>query len=134
VDKPPKIAAGHAREIPIEVLPPVSGESTGKTTSEAPIHALSALLLVAVDSLWTVFDLAPPTWFFAIPLCFGAVFVPVYLIQRHLKQDQRGRALAFAALLATLAAIPTPVVGTEVGLGLLLWTGMGKLLGKALPR
>jgi hypothetical protein len=87
-------------------------------------------VLVAVDSLWALFDLAPPIWIVAIPLCFIAVFVPTYLIQRHLRQDNSGRALAFAALLATLAAIPTPITGTPVGLGLLAWTGLGRLLGR----
>ena len=53
----------------------------------------------------------------AIPACFAAVFVPTYLIQRHLKNDSKGRALTFATILAVLAAIPTPITGTPVGLG-----------------
>jgi integral membrane sensor domain MASE1 len=76
----------------------------------------------------------PPVWLVAIPACFLAVFVPVFLIQRHLKSDSRGRALAFATLLAVLAALPTPITGTPVGLGLLAWTGLGKLLGKSTQR
>jgi hypothetical protein len=84
-----------------------------------------------VDSLWAVFDWLPPVWPLAIPGCFAAVFVPSYLIQRHLKNDSKGRALAFASVLAVLAAIPTPISGTPVGLGLLAWTGLGKLLGRS---
>jgi hypothetical protein len=99
-----------------------------------PIHGLSALILVAVDSLWAIFDWVPPVWIVAIPACFAAVFIPTYLIQRHLKNDSKTRALTFATILAVLAAIPTPITGTPVGLGLLAWTGLGKLLGKAPPR
>jgi hypothetical protein len=58
-----------------------------------------------------------------------AVFVPTFLIQKHLKQDGNGRAVTFATLLGVLAAIPIPVMGTAVGVSLLAWTGLGKLIG-----
>jgi hypothetical protein len=117
---------------PLEVLPPVVAQAAPVATSAdgQPIHALSALILVAVDSLWAVFDWVPPVWIMAIPACFAAVFVPTYLIQRHLKNDSKARALTFATMLAVLAAIPTPITGTPVGLGLLAWTGLGKILGR----
>src|SRR5262245_6929437 len=132
MEAPPRINVGTAREVPIEVLPPEPSASGAATAAVdgPPIHALSALLLVAVDSLWAVFDLAPPIWVLAIPGCFAAVFLPTFLIQKHLQKDSTGRALAYASLLATLAAIPTPITGTPVGLGLLAWTGLGRLLGK----
>ena len=73
-----------------------------------PIHALSALALVAVDSLWLVFDWGTPVvWPIAIPACFAAVFVPTYLIQRHLKGDKPGRAAAFAMSFNTVAGPTT---------------------------
>jgi hypothetical protein len=136
VEKPPKISEMPARTVPVEVLPPQPAQPVPPAASAegAPIHALSALILVAVDSLWAVFDWLPPVWLFAIPGCFAAVFVPTFLIQRHLKNDTKGRALTFATILAVLAAIPTPVTGTPVGLGLLAWTGLGKLLGRSPPR
>jgi hypothetical protein len=138
--KPPKIFPSGARAVPIEVLPPVKPQpefhqQTGTTRDDGPpIHALSALVLVAVDSLWALFDLMPPVWIVAIPLCFIAVFFPTFLIQKHFKRDSTGRALAIAALLATLAAVPTPVTGTPVGLGLLAWSGLGKFLGRFSPK
>ena len=92
------------------------------------------MILVAVDSLWAVFDLAPPVWIVAIPLCFLGVFVPTYLIQRNLRNDSPGRALTFATLLGVLAAVPLPITGTAVGFGLLAWTGLGKLLGRPIPK
>ena len=136
MEKPPIINEAAAKEVPVEVLPPLMAGS-GQSTSPAegpPVHGLSALILVAVDSLWALFDWLPPVWVFAIPGCFAAVFVPTYLIQRHLKNDSKGRALAFATMLGVLAAIPTPITGTPVGLGLLAWTGLGKLLGKSPPK
>jgi hypothetical protein len=132
VDIPPKINEGAAREVDVEVMPPESEGRFGRTESDpTPVHALSALTLVAVDSLWLAFDVAPPLWPFAVPLCFVAVFFPVFLLQKFLKRDSNGRALAFATLLATLAAIPTPVSGTPVGIALLAWSGIGKLFSSA---
>jgi len=129
VEQPPKINDASVKVVPIEVLPSVvaSAAPVAESSDGQPIHALSALILVAVDSLWAVFDWVPPVWIVAIPGCFAAVFVPTFLIQRHLKHDSKARALTFATILAVLAAIPTPVTGTPVGLGLLAWTGLGKI-------
>jgi integral membrane sensor domain MASE1 len=133
VDKPPKISEVPARPVPIEVLPPLPVPPTQSMPSGdgPPIHGLSALILVAVDSLWIPGDFLMPISLVAIPACFAAVFIPTYLIQRHLKNDSKGRALTFATILAVLAAIPTPVTGTPVGFALLAWTGLGKLLGRS---
>jgi hypothetical protein len=135
VEKPPIISEPLAKEVPVEVLPPlVAGTGPTRPAEGAPVHSLSALILVAVDSLWAVFDWLPPVWLFAIPGCFVAVSIPTYLIQRHLKNDSHGRALAFATLFGVLAAIPTPITGTTVGLSLMAWTGLGKLLGRSPPK
>ena len=136
MDKPPKISEVPVEAAPLEVLPPLSAQPAPAATPSdgRPIHALSALILVAVDSLWAVFDWLPPIWVVAIPACFAAVFVPTFLIQRHLKNDSKGRALAYASILAVLAAIPTPVTGTPVGLALLAWTGLGKIFGRPPPK
>lgn len=130
METPPKISEPAPRVIDFEVVPPLQNSGAKAESDHAPIHGLSALILVAVDSLWAVFDLLPPTWIVAIPGCFLAVFVPTYLIQRHLKNDSVGRALTFSTILGVLAALPTPITGTPVGLGLLAWTGLGRLLAK----
>ena len=129
VDTPPKISDVPAKVAAVEVLPPLTAPKQSKLSDGPPIHALSALVLAAVDSLWAVFEWAPPLWIVAIPLCFVAVFVPTFLIQKHLKQDSNGRAVTFATLLGVLAAIPIPITGTAVGVSLLAWTGLGKLIG-----
>ena len=133
--EPPKITDAPARAVPVEVLPPAPAQVAPREAPAdgPPIHPLSALILVAVDSLWAVFDWAPPIWPVAIPLCFLAVFVPTLLIQKVLKKDPTGRALTFAIILAVLAAIPTPITGTPVGLALLAWTGLGRLFGRLPP-
>lgn len=136
VDKPPIISEVPAKEVPLEVLPPLLAQPapSAALSDGSPIHALSALILVAVDSLWIPGEFLMPVWIVAIPACFAAVFIPTFLIQRHLKNDSKGRALTFATVLAVLAAIPTPITGTPVGLGLLAWTGLGRLLGRSPPK
>lgn len=96
----------------------------------APIHALSALVMLAVDNLWNLADWAVIGWIVTIPLSFLTVFVPVFLLQKTLKRDSTARAMAFAFLLGVLAAVPTSITGTPVGLGLLAWTGLSRLLGR----
>ena len=133
---PPKLDERPAKPVPVEVLPPEPASAASASPSKLsgpPIHALSALILAAVDSLWAIFLWEPPVWIIAIPLCFLAVFLPVLLIQKHLKNDSTGRALTFATLLGVLAGLPTPITGTIVGSALLAWTGLGKLLGRSTP-
>ena len=136
MDKPPKISDVPVKEVSLEVLPPLLAQPppAAPHADGPPIHALSALILVAVDSLWIPGEFLMPVWIVAIPACFAAVFIPTFLIQRHLKNDSKGRALTFATVLAVLAAIPTPITGTPVGLGLLAWTGLGRLLGRSPPK
>lgn len=134
VNAPPKISDLPTKVAPVEVLPPLTAPPKVPGHDGPPIHALSALVLAAVDSLWAVFEWAPPLWIIAIPLCFVAVFAPTFLIQRHLKHDSNGRALTFATLLGVLAGIPIPIAGTAVGASLLAWTGLGKLIGRTRSR
>lgn len=79
------------------------------------IHPLSALILIAIDGLWSLADWAAVAWGITIPLSFLAVFLPTSLIQRFLKRDSTGKAVAVASALGVLAAIPTPIAGTAVG-------------------
>jgi hypothetical protein len=136
VDTPPKISDAPTKLAPVEVLPPLQAPPVlpRSVADGPPIHALSALILAAVDNLWAVFEWAPPLWIVASPLCFLAVAVPTYLIQKYLKQDSNGKAVTFATLLGVLAGIPIPIMGTAVGVSLLAWTGLGKLIGRTRSR
>jgi hypothetical protein len=99
-------------------------------SQEPPIHPLSAVLLIAIDNLWLLADWAALLWIVTIPLSFFAVCLPVYLIQKHMRQDSSGRAMAIAALLGVLAAIPTSITGSTAGLVVLGYTGLHRFLRK----
>jgi hypothetical protein len=91
------------------------------------IHPLSALILMAIDALWTMVDWNVMTLLFTVPLSFIAVALPTYFIQRSRNQDPQSKALSIAALLGILAAIPTPIMGTFVGGLILTWSGLNLL-------
>jgi len=100
----------------------------------APVHPLAAVLLIFVDNLWNLVDWMVIDWIITIPLSFIMVFFPTFLIQKLVKKDRWSRALGFALLLGVIAAIPTSLTGTPVGIALLAWTGVSKLLGRPLQR
>ena len=102
-----------------------------------PVHPLAALLLVVVDNLWTIPEFIVIDWVVTIPLCFITVLFPTLMVQKFVKRQPFGTAFGYSVLLAALAAVPTSLLGTPVGLALLAWTGINKLWGgnrdKAIP-
>ena len=130
MDQPPKV-------IDVEVVSEstaIPRAKSGEPVAGPPIHPLAAVLLLVVDNLWNLAEWAVVDWIITIPLSFIMVFVPVFLIQKLLKKDRVGRAFGFALLLGVIAAVPTSLTGTPVGLALLAWTGISKLIGKPLAR
>ena len=95
----------------------------------APVHPLAALLLLFVDNLWNLADWTVIDWIFSIPLSFVMVFVPALFIQKGLMKNRWARAFGLAALLGLIAAVPTSLTGTPIGLALLAWTGLSRLIG-----
>jgi hypothetical protein len=93
------------------------------------VHPVSALLLMAVDALWSIPDMAAFAWIITIPLCFLTVSVPTFLIQRFLAKSTVMRSTGTALILGILAAIPTPIMGTAVGAVLLTIAGLRSLGG-----
>ncbi len=112
--------------LPLEVVPPDAGPKRGAGNSmrRVPFHPWSAALLLAVDNLWALPDFALIALAFTVPACFLMVFVGVFLVQRRRAGDSIGVSLAKAFLLAVVAAIPTSLTGTPVGLALLAWAGI----------
>ena len=122
--KPPVIEVEVVEEEPRNGAPAPPGDRG------APVHPLAAVLLMAVDNLWMLADWNAMTWAVTIPLSFVTVAAPTFLIQRLVKRDPFLRAARLAVLLGTIAAIPTSLFGTPVGLALLAWTGLSKILGR----
>lgn len=121
---------------PVEILPPdrrqqsnVQPVQTGAqiVPEKAPfIHPASALVLMAIDLLWTLADWNVVTWAITIPLSFLIVSVTTGIIQKFVNHDPVGKAIAVAFLLGVLAAIPSPITGTFVGVLVLTLSGLKK--------
>ncbi len=110
---------------------PVAGDLKHGAPNDQPlIHPLSALLLIVIDALWTLPDMAAFAWIVTIPACFLAVFLPTFFIQKFMKKDKAGKAIGVAAALGVLAAVPTPIMGTAVGAIALGLSGLRSLGGK----
>jgi hypothetical protein len=130
---PPRIIDVPAQVTAIEAVRPVRIEEP-RSMGGPPVHPLAAVLLLLVDNLWNLADWTIIDWVVSIPLSFVMVFFPTLIIQRRLMKDRWLRAFGFAALLGVIAAVPTSVTGTPVGLAILAWTGISKLIGKPLSR
>ncbi len=113
-----------------ESVPAGEPQSAEQQSDLNLIHPLSAALLIAVDSLWTMADWAVMAWLVTIPLSFLAVFIPTLMIQKHFKNETAGKSAAVAAFLGVLAAIPTPITGTMVGTLALALAGFRSLRSK----
>ena len=83
-------------------------------------------LLVTVDTLWNLADWTVVTWWVTIPLSFVSVFVPTVWLQRRLRGDRWSVALAKGVVLGLVAAVPTSLTGTPVGMALLAWAGVDR--------
>ncbi len=130
-------------QIPVEVVPPgdpgpgnpLSNEGNHPGTDGAgsrgaaappttPFHPAAAGLMILIDSLWSIPEFAVVTWPVTVMGCFLSVFIPTYLVQRRAHQDRAGTAAWKALFLASVAAVPLPVMGTSIGLALLAWFGI----------
>jgi hypothetical protein len=120
--KPPVI------EVEVVQDEPRAGGGTPPGSAKAPVHPLAAILLMAVDNLWMLADWSAMAWLVTIPLSFVTVAVPTFLIQKLVQRDSFTRAAGLSCLLGLIAAIPTSIFGTPVGLALLAWTGLNKIL------
>lgn len=116
--------------LPLEVVPP-EPSSRGDSRPQEPrasgatlFHPWAATLLLVVDNLWTLPEFFAATWLLTVPLSFLSVFAGTFLIQRRHGNDRVGAALAKALFFAAVAAVPTSLTGTPVGLALLAWAGI----------
>lgn len=108
----------------VRSVPVADSERTQDPSGRTPFHPAAAALLLVVDNLWNFADWAVLAWLVTIPLSFLSVFAPTFFIQTHLHGDSVPKALAKALFLGVIAAVPTSVTGTPVGLALLAWAGI----------
>jgi hypothetical protein len=117
----------HQPEI-VDAIPTAAPQPQGPI-----IHPLAAICMVAVDLVWTIPEVVG---FFVPVMALSLVSVGgiTFLIQKFIRGDGNGRAAAVALLLGVLAAVPTPITGTAVGILVLGMAGLHHLtLGKLLP-
>ena len=112
-----------------EVLPPETpGPVPPRTHPPKParviIEPLASLALIVMDNLWLVPEFLVVGWVFTVPLCFLTVFTTTFIVQRRTAGDRRSVAFAKALVLGAVAAVPTSLTGTPVGLALLAWAGI----------
>jgi len=90
----------------------------------SPIHPAASAILLFVDNLWMTADWAALLWVVTIPLSFLSVFLPTLWLQRSSRRDPWSAALGKAFALGIVAAVPTSITGTPVGMALLAWAGI----------
>lgn len=136
------------QDIPVEVVPPETripprmtgttdpagsgagkgaGPGPSKSGTEGPLtpfHPAAAGLMLLVDNLWMMPEFTVTAVVLTVPACFFSVLIPTWIIQRRMQGDSVGMAFMKALFLATVAAVPTSVTGTPVGLALLAWFGI----------
>jgi hypothetical protein len=126
-----------SREVPVDVLPPLPGETTERLSSETKArtpfeglstfyHPASGVVILGLD--WLIFGTDLVTGFLALPaMCvvgFLATFPVVFAIQRHWSKDSVPHALGKAFLGAFLVGLPFPVTGTLLGAAILVMSGL----------
>ena len=123
-DKPPVVE--------VEVLPPEPDRPGGggshargaKEDRGAAFHPYAVALMMLIDGLWMLAEWVAAAWILTIPLSFLSVFIPSVLIHRRFRGDSLRLAVAKSIFLGIVAAVPTPVTGTPIGIALLTWAGI----------
>ncbi|MCB1037228.1 MAG: hypothetical protein KDD47_25590 [Acidobacteria bacterium] len=148
----PDIAVEETRQQRLSVRDPAAwaGSATWKPLGEllkevpvgsraepqkAPVHPLSAILLIAVDFLWTGPEALLTASAVGIPAllltslaAFGVTFFAVSRVQSGLAGEEPKAASAKGIGLGVLAGLPYPIFGTVAGTCFLAWSGIRKLL------
>jgi len=113
---------------------PESAESSNRRPNLLPrqplIHPLSHCLLIIVDALWTIPDMAAFAWIATIPACFLAVAIPTYLIQKFMKNDPAGKSACGCCTSGRACRGADSRDGNVVGAIVLALSGLRSLGGK----
>ena len=128
-----EIVEGEVRDVPPEA------ERGG--IPQPPLHALSSLVTIALDGLWSVPEFVSLSTVAGLPalpvLAVGSGLMcaaAVTLVQRFVSKDDWGASVAKGMAMGVVAGVPFPFTGTAAGSVLLLWGGVHALFGrKQLP-
>lgn len=114
----------------MEPIVPHSGPPAPLTVEAPPapprLHRISGAILIFVDSLWLLAEWNALTWILTIPLSFVTVCIPVFMIQWWVQGNVFWKALAKGIICGVIAAVPTPLMGTVVGVYFLAQLGVRK--------
>ncbi|MBE2185066.1 MAG: hypothetical protein IAE89_16670 [Anaerolineae bacterium] len=109
------------------IIFPPEEEKQQNGIAPPPIHAMSALATIALDAVWSIGDLTG----FLIPVISAITgilcFLAVLGIQKSVAKDDWASAFPKALVMAILAGVPFPVLGTATGAMLLGWAGLSSL-------
>jgi len=95
------------------------------TVSAPPIHPLAALATIALDGIFSVFEILDPLMLLFISGGVGLLgFLATMLVQRYLAKDEWGPAMAKGLVMGIFAGVPYPIAGTAIGAPLLIWAGL----------
>jgi uncharacterized protein (DUF2062 family) len=93
-----------------------------ETKKSLPLHYLSALIVIALDWLWTPVEgtaTVSVVGLVALPILMGGIFLisglSVSLIQHFVKHETWGTSIAKGIALGIFAAVPYPFVGSIAG-------------------
>jgi hypothetical protein len=131
--------SGAAKEVPVDVLPPVPHDAystTPETQSNVPpppfpglrtfYHPASGVVILGLD--WLAFGTDLLSGLLAIPLIcvlsFIVTFPVIFAIQSKWAKDTVGPALGKAFVGAFLVALPFPITGTLLGAAILALAGL----------
>ena len=103
----------------------------------APVHMLSALVVIALDWIWGFvekFATISVIGIVMLPILsitlFFVTFLAVLFIQHVLDRDRLTVCAAKGVALGIIAAVPYQIIGTAVGVPLLAWAGINQLTKK----
>jgi len=92
-----------------------------------PLHPLAAFTIIALDGVFGTVEILDPFALIFTSIGVGFLgFVSTALVQRHLAREGWGAAIAKGMVMGVLAGVPYPVVGTAIGVPLLVWAGVHK--------
>lgn len=96
-----------------------------RPTAAPPIHALAAIAIIALDGIFGTFEILDPPLIVITSIVLGVLgFISTTFVQRFLAKDGWGAAAAKGMVLGILAGVPYPIMGTAVGVPLLIWSGV----------